>query len=350
VTYGYSYRGQPSVAFSVPITIGAAGTFQTDSPAGYGDVTGFGPQGGTMHPMDVKITNDPIKAPGSGADRFRLVSSRNYRMKVVVRGGAGMGTGGAGGSGGQTGATGGAGGSEVDPCLTFSTPDVPSNVAISPVNDPKHSHEWENLRFRVPASAQPIHHYEVRVKAVGADKKVPITADDPTTFERAQPANDKTMNSETAPLIIPVNGATGSEVDAVFGLLAPSTTYYLGIRAVNICGVAGPYAVAGPAQTTAINFTKLSGCFVATAAYGSALEPQVESLRRVRDAMRKESAVFAAATDLYYRSGPPAAALIARSDVARAVVRTLLGPVVQIAGAVKPAGAEPGRPLPPAAH
>ena len=41
------------------------------------------------------------------------------------------------------------------------------------------------------------------------------------------------------------------------------------------------YAVA-ELTTTKTNFTQLSGCFVATAAYGSALQPEVAALRRVR--------------------------------------------------------------------
>ena len=42
----------------------------------------------------------------------------------------------------------------------------------------------------------------------------------------------------------------------------------------------------------------------------------------------------AVATDLYYRSGPPAAALLRRSETARAAVRTLLSPVARPAAGV----------------
>jgi len=90
-------------------------------------------------------------------------------------------------------------------------------------------------------------------------------------------------------------------------------------------------------STTKINFTKLSGCFVATAAFGSALEPRVQALRTVRDELRPRSAAFSTAVDLYYQSGPPAAALIARSESARALVRALLGPVVAVAQAANSA-------------
>jgi hypothetical protein len=98
----------------------------------------------------------------------------------------------------------------------------------------------------------------------------------------------------------------------------------------------GPFDVA-QLTTTNINFTKLSGCFIATAAFGSALGPEVEALRTVRDALRPRSRVFATATELYYRAGPAAAAVIERSADARAVVRTLLAPVVALARAAAPA-------------
>jgi hypothetical protein len=37
--------------------------------------------------------------------------------------------------------------------------------------------------------------------------------------------------------------------------------------------------------------------------------------------------MFAVATDLYYRAGPAAAAVLSRSDTARALVRSVLAPV-----------------------
>ena len=62
---------------------------------------------------------------------------------------------------------------------------------------------------------------------------------------------------------------------------------------------------------------------MATAAWGSALASQVEALRRARDHARSGNAMAAVAVDLYYRSGPPAAAVLRRSDTARAAVRML---------------------------
>ena len=48
------------------------------------------------------------------------------------------------------------------------------------------------------------------------------------------------------------------------------------------------------------------------------------------------SPLFSLATDLYYRAGPAAAAVVARSETARALVRGLLAPVATVAGAVYP--------------
>jgi hypothetical protein len=83
--------------------------------------------------------------------------------------------------------------------------------------------------------------------------------------------------------------------------------------------------------TPAIKFTQLAGCFVATAAYGSDMQREVAALRALRDRLRPRSAFFAAATDLYYRSGPAAAALLRRSDTARALARRLIGPLAGLA-------------------
>jgi len=79
----------------------------------------------------------------------------------------------------------------------------------------------------------------------------------------------------------------------------------------------------------------LSGCFIATAAYGSAMAPDVDAMRRVRDRLRPASTMFAVATDLYYRAGPAAAAVLGRSDTARALVRSLLAPVGTISTLVR---------------
>jgi len=70
------------------------------------------------------------------------------------------------------------------------------------------------------------------------------------------------------------------------------------------------------------------GCFIATAAYGSPLAPEVETLRRFRDDTLARSAPGRAFIHAYYRLSPPLAARLARSQPARSLVRRLLAPLV----------------------
>ena len=130
--------------------------------------------------------------------------------------------------------------------------------------------------------------------------------------------------------------------------LKPSTEYVVGVRAVDACGQPSPL-VELAFRTPEMKFTQLSGCFIATAAYGSAEEPQVAALRRVRDWLRPSSPFFAIGTDLYYRVGSAAAEVLRSGDVARVLVRHLLQPVGQasefLAWTTSRVGpAEPGAP------
>ena len=81
---------------------------------------------------------------------------------------------------------------------------------------------------------------------------------------------------------------------------------------------------------------KLAGpdCFVATAAYGSAQEPGVETLRAFRDKVLVRWAAGRAFVVGYYAVSPPLAAAIRDRPKWRRAVRVLLAPVVWAAGRV----------------
>ena len=117
--------------------------------------------------------------------------------------------------------------------------------------------------------------------------------------------------------------------------LKPLTPYVVAVRVVGSCGTQSPLT---QVRFTTLDqqFQQLTGCFVATAAHGSALDPAVGSLRRVRDHVRATSPLGAAAIDLYERSSPPMAAALRGSDPARALVRQLLAPVVSLSRLAEP--------------
>ncbi len=73
------------------------------------------------------------------------------------------------------------------------------------------------------------------------------------------------------------------------------------------------------------------GCFIATAAYGSALEPQVVLLRKFRDLRLLTNGPGRAFVAWYYQHSPPAADFIARHELLRLGVRTALLPLLAAA-------------------
>ena len=90
----------------------------------------------------------------------------------------------------------------------------------------------------------------------------------------------------------------------------------------------GPvYSSSGSTTTTG---GSSSGCFIATAAYGSYMESHVLVLRDFRDRFLLNNTVGKAFVRLYYACSPPVADFIAGHDSLRAVVRIGLMPVVGI--------------------
>ena len=70
------------------------------------------------------------------------------------------------------------------------------------------------------------------------------------------------------------------------------------------------------------------GCFIATAAFGSYLEPQVKLLREFRDQCLLTNDLGSYFVEKYYQYSPPLAAFIGRHETLRSVVRTALYPLV----------------------
>jgi hypothetical protein len=166
-----------------------------------------------------------------------------------------------------------------------------------------------SARLRVHQSnegGQPVLGYDLRVSFLSAGNS-PI---DPSTFQDWTPAGMISL------------GPPDGETDLTIGGLTPTSYYAVGVRARGVCGDS-PLTFQR-ILTPAAPHTQISGCFIATAAFGSDLAPEVRALRAVRDASTAGSTLARAAVDLYYRASPPLAALIARSRPAAAAVRHLL--------------------------
>jgi hypothetical protein len=155
------------------------------------------------------------------------------------------------------------------------------------------------------AGGQPVLGYDVRYAILPSNAAI-----DASAFSAWTPAGELAV------------GAPGTSATLEIDALTPQTIYGVGISAIGVCGRSPPtFQIV---STPAIPYTKLSGCFIATAAFGSDLTPEVTTLRAVRDAATSRSALAGAAVDLYYRSSPPLANALARSRIARALVRTAL--------------------------
>lgn len=72
-------------------------------------------------------------------------------------------------------------------------------------------------------------------------------------------------------------------------------------------------------------------CFIATAAWGSPLDPHVRTLRSFRDQFLKTTAVGSKFVEVYYEQSPRLAAWIQDRAWARQLVQVLLWPVVMLA-------------------
>jgi len=199
-----------------------------------------------------------------------------------------------------------------DPCNPLPAPPAPvAALAVDETKATSVSFSFANTS----ADGQMVESYDVRYRL---GKGTFNTAKE---FQSANPGPDVTPGGPDEP------------AQFTLDFLKPNLDYIVGIRASDHCQQASQVTVKA-FHTPAQKFTQLSGCFVATAAYGSTLEPRVAALRHARDRLRPLSPFFAAATDVYYRAGPAAAAVVARSEVARGLVRRVIAPFATLAEAL----------------
>ena len=117
-----------------------------------------------------------------------------------------------------------------------------------------------------------------------------------------------------------------SSADEVVLLIANTSGIYEGANANFSTDGLTPPATSMPVVSGSSSISQ--GCFIATAAYGSYLHPQVQQLRNFRDEYLITNAPGRAFVAFYYRTSPPVADFIARHAVLRGIARLALTPLV----------------------
>jgi hypothetical protein len=124
--------------------------------------------------------------------------------------------------------------------------------------------------------------------------------------------------------------------------LQPNTRYYFTLTAYDtsrnesdfsweVSAVTGDEPDPAPSGGSALTFTTSDGtsggCFIATAAYGSYLDPHVKTLRDFRDELLIPSSFGRRLVHLYYRYSPPIANRVGQNRSLRFLARQALLPV-----------------------
>lgn len=285
-TYGIPNKiGQPSIVWSVPVRLdGTTDTGAVVEPDGYGPVDGQ-PRNPLVTPIDSTISDQP----GSGKGRLGVQQgpSGPYKWRVDAAG--------------------------CQACAAFPAPD--DIIGLGLVGKP------ESQKAQVAFQ-------QTAVMMNGADLQ-PLGYKVKYMLGTAMTQEQFDGSALDAPA--PMPGPRSSTVAPIeLSPLQPDEDYVACVQAMGPCNKRSNLACV-TFHTPAIAFKTIEGCFIATAAFGSKLQPDVATLRRFRDRLLLPTGLGRALVTMYYASSPPIARLVAHSAMLRALVRGVLEPEIDVA-------------------
>jgi hypothetical protein len=333
ISYGYPYRGQPSVVFEIPFRIDTPNEATANTPAGYGDLEGAN---GNLNPMTSAITDNPNAARGSGADRLLSMAGVRATLKFLQTDPCALDM-----PPPECGMTCldnpticgeslvcGADGTCQSVCAAQTAPPKVDALEVSEYPEATRAHMWSVLRFVVPHMDRPIGGFDVAVRARGGEWEQAFTHDLveellPVALDVCTDPNDLMRNR-----CPDLQGGEALSFDLTG--LRQGTDY--DVRVIvrdGLCNQSSEEAIAS-FRTPERVFTTVSPCFIATATYGSPLAQEIGALRAFRDRYLASHAPGRALIALYYEHGPELASWVRREPWLRSATRAILDPVVHV--------------------
>jgi hypothetical protein len=144
-----------------------------------------------------------------------------------------------------------------------------------------------------------------------------------TSVAKATSSTDSTSTAtinESATEGTTSDGTGVGRYSSILSKLTPGTHYY--VRAYGITSSNIIY------YGTQLEFETKDACFIATAAYGSFLDPHVQILRLFRDRYLLSHEPGRVFVRLYYHYSPQVAEFIAAQPALRLIVRVILLPII----------------------
>lgn len=156
----------------------------------------------------------------------------------------------------------------------------------------------------------------------------------PTLTGSCQPFPSRLNVNWTANAFGPTSTTTflWSGTEGLTGTTSRATKTYSvgGVKTANISIMSGGQAL-GLSCEAKIASTTASGCFIATAAFGTEMEPEVQTLRKFRDEKLLTNAPGKAFVQAYYKISPPIADFIRPHENIKSAVRLGLEPLIYFA-------------------